>query len=225
MFPLRSDVSISRFPTVVLALIAANVSAFLWQASVGVPASIAVFGTVPRAIELGATSSAGFPPALTLLTAMFLHSGLLHLGGNLWFLWIFGAGVEDRLGHAGFLIFYLLCGLIAGGAQVLADPTSTLPIVGASGAIAGILGAYFLLFPGSRILTLLFPPISFLLLRLFDFLYLPAILFLGVWFLMQLFSLPSQLTSGVAFAAHVGGFVAGLLLVRLFAAGRQRRLA
>jgi membrane associated rhomboid family serine protease len=224
MFPLRSDVAVSRFPTVVLALIAANVSAFLWQASVGLPASIEVFGAIPRAIGLGAHFNAGFPPALTLLTAMFLHASPWHLVSNLWFLWIFGAGLEDRLGHGSFLIFYLLCGLIAGLAQVLADPTSPLPVVGASGAIAGILGAYFLLFPGSRILTLLLPPFSFLLLRLFDFLYLPAIVFLGVWFLLQLFSLPSQLVSGVAFAAHVGGFVAGLLLVRVFAAGRQRRL-
>jgi membrane associated rhomboid family serine protease len=221
MFPLRSDIPINRFPTVTLALIAANVSAFMWQVSVGLPATIEVFGTIPRAIGLGAASNAGFPPALTLITSMFLHSSLWHLGSNLWFLWIFGMGLEDRLGHGNFLLFYLLCGLLAGLAQVLADPTSPLPIVGASGAIAGILGAYFLLFPGSRILTLLLPPVSFLLLRLFDLLYLPAIVFLGVWFLLQLVSLPNQVSSGVAFAAHVGGFVAGLVLVRMFGAGRR----
>src|SRR3974390_102127 len=122
MFPLRSDISISRFPTVVLALIAANISAFIWQISVGLPASIEVFGTIPRAIGLGTTSNAAFPPALTLLTAMFLHGSPWHLGSNLWFLWIFGAGIEDRLGHGNFLIFYLLSGLIAGLAQVLAHP-------------------------------------------------------------------------------------------------------
>ena len=128
------------------------------------------------------------------------------------FLWIFGGPVEDRLGHFGFLVFYLSCGLLAGAAQVLAAPTSPIPMVGASGAIAGVLGAYFMLFPRSRVLTLLLLPF------LVRVVYIPAVFFLGAWFLMQLLSLPQGANGGVAFAAHVGGFIAGLLLVRLFGA-------
>jgi len=225
MFPLKNDVPLERFPSVTLALIAANVSVFVFfQLSVGMTASIDAYGAIPRNILGGATQE-GIPASLTLLTSMFLHGGFLHLGLNMLFLWIFGGNVEDRLGHLGYLVFYVVCGLLAGLAQMLAAPTSPTPMIGASGAIAGVLGAYFLLFPRSRVLTLVF---LFIFVRT---IYLPAVIFLGVWFLMQLFSLPGGVGSagaagGVAFAAHVGGFISGLVLVRFFGAlTRQGRLA
>jgi len=224
MFPLKSDVPMTRFPSVTLALIAANVSVFVFfQLSVGMTASVDAYGAIPRNI-LGGANQEGVPAPLTLLTSMFLHGGFLHLGLNMLFLWVFGGNVEDRLGHLGYLVFYLLCGLLAGLAQMLAAPTSPTPMIGASGAIAGVLGAYFLLFPRSRVLTLVF---LFIFVRTVP---LPAVLFLGFWFLMQLFSLPGAAAStaagGVAIAAHVAGFISGLVLVRLFGAlGGGRRLA
>jgi membrane associated rhomboid family serine protease len=151
---------------------------------------------------------------------MFLHGGFLHLGLNMLFFWVFGGNVEDRLGHLAYLVFYLVCGLLAGLAQMLAAPTSPTPMVGASGAIAGVLGAYFLLFPRSRVLTLVW------LVIIARTVALPAVLFIGIWFLTQLFSLPEGAGGGVAFAAHVGGFISGLVLVRVFGAlGGQRGLA
>jgi membrane associated rhomboid family serine protease len=211
VIPLKNDISAETFPTLTLALILANVFAFVWQLVVGPDHAIAFFGAVPRAIVQGGLHE-GLPVWVTLLTAMFLHGGLLHLAGNMLFLWIFGGNVEDRLGHLGFLVFYLLCGSLAGIAQVLAAPTSPIPMIGASGAIAGVLGAYFMLFPRSRVLTL------FWFLFWVKTTYVPAVFFLGIWFLMQLLSLPQGANGGVAFAAHVGGFIAGLLLVRVFGA-------
>jgi membrane associated rhomboid family serine protease len=211
MIPLKNDVPMERFPSVTLALIAANVAVFLWQLSVGLTESIDVFGAVPRNI-LGGASHAGVPAPLTLLTSMFLHGGFMHLGLNMLFFWIFGGNVEDRLGHLGFLAFYLMCGVLAGLAQMLAAPTSPTPMIGASGAIAGVLGAYFLLVPRSGVLT------AIILIIFIRTVYLPAVLFIGVWFLIQLFSLPEGAAGGVAFAAHVGGFISGLVLVRVFGA-------
>ncbi len=219
MFPLKTDVPMARFPSVTLALIAANISVFVWQLSVGLPESIDVYGAIPRNI-LGGASHAGIPAALTLLTSMFLHGGFLHLGLNMLFFWIFGGNVEDRLGHLAYLVFSLVCGQLAGLAQMLAAPTSPTPMIGASGAIAGVLGAYFLLFPRSRVYTAV---IFVIFVRMF---WVPAVLFIGVWFLTQLFSLPAGAAGGVAFAAHVGGFISGLVLVRLFGAiTGQGRLA
>ncbi|MHB1844697.1 MAG: rhomboid family intramembrane serine protease [Deltaproteobacteria bacterium] len=210
-----------RFPVVTLALIAANIAVFIWQLGIG-PSSVDVFGASPRAIAAfighgGALLSPLRWPPLTLVTSMFLHGGLLHLAGNMLFLWIFGGNVEDRIGHLGYLAFYLLCGILAGIAQVSADPQSAIPMIGASGAIAGVLGAYFLLFPTSRVLTLIF---IFWFIRL---IHVPAVIFLGLWFLVQLLSLPAGVQQGVAFAAHVGGFVSGLLLVGLFGGLRPTR--
>jgi membrane associated rhomboid family serine protease len=211
VIPLKNDIRTEGFPTFIIALVAANVFAFAWQLSIGLDQSISFFGAVPREV-VGGGSHDGLPAWVTLFTAMFLHGGFFHLGGNMLFLWIFGGPVEDRLGHLGFLVFYLTCGLLAGAAQVLAAPTSPIPMVGASGAIAGVLGAYFMLFPRSQVLTLVILPFFVRLV------YLPAVLFLGAWFLMQLISLPQGAAGGVAFAAHVGGFIAGLLLVRVFGA-------
>jgi membrane associated rhomboid family serine protease len=213
VIPLKNDVPLGRFPSVTLALIVANVAVFLWELTVW-PAAIQVFGAVPWRIMVRGYSPGGLPPVLTLLTSMFLHGGFLHLAGNMLFLWIFGPNVEDRLGHVGYLAFYLFCGLLAGVAQVLAAPASKVPMVGASGAIAAVLGAYLLLFPRSRVLTLVF------LVIIFRLIYLPAVLFLGVWFVLQLVSLPEGSSGGVAFAAHVGGFLAGMILVWVFGASR-----
>jgi membrane associated rhomboid family serine protease len=218
VIPLKNDIPQERFPTIMVALIIANVLAYFWQLSVGPEQSIAFFGAVPRTIVQGGTHD-GLPVWITLVTAMFLHGGFLHLAGNMLFLWIFGGNVEDRLGHLGFLVFYLSCGLLAGAAQVFAAPTSPIPMIGASGAIAGVLGAYFMLFPRSRVLTLFWFVFWW---RVYP---VHAVFFLGVWFLMQLLSLPqaasgggAAASGGVAFAAHVGGFIAGLLLVRVFGA-------
>jgi len=147
----------------------------------------------------------------TLITSMFLHGGWMHVIGNMWYLWIFGDNVEDRLGHAGYIIFYLLCGIVAAFGQIVIDPTSTLPTIGASGAIAGVMGAYFVLYPRSRVLTLV-PLILW-----WEMFELPAIVLLGFWFLMQLFSAAGSIavtagthgSGGVAFMAHVAGFVFG----------------
>ncbi|MDD5557161.1 MAG: rhomboid family intramembrane serine protease [bacterium] len=151
---------------------------------------------------------------LPLLASMFLHGGVFHLGLNMLFLWIFGNNVEDAMGHARFLLFYLVCGVAASALHVAANPDSAMPTVGASGAIAGVMGAYIVLFPHARVLTLV--PLFFY----FTLVELPAFVFLGLWFLMQL--LMARGGGNIAWYAHIGGFVAGLLLVPLFARRRRR---
>ncbi len=159
----------------------------------------------------------GFVPEqiARLTTSMFLHGGWLHVLGNMLYLWIFGDNVEDRLGHFRYLIFYLLTGYVATLSHVFLYPLSDVPLIGASGAVAGILGAYLILYPRARVLTLVF---IFVFIQIVP---IPAVIFLGIWFLMQLLSgvagLSSQAVQGVAFWAHVGGFAAGMLLVALFA--------
>jgi membrane associated rhomboid family serine protease len=143
------------------------------------------------------------------LTSMFLHGGWVHFLGNMLYLWIFGDNVEDRLGHVPYLMFYLLCGAVAAMAQVFVNPASPIPMVGASGAIAGVMGAYFVLYPHSRVLAVVF------IVLFIDIIEIPAIFFLGIWFIMQLFSgvgsVVQAAEGGVAFMAHVGGFVAGVI--------------
>jgi len=219
VIPLKDDVPVSRAPIVTVAIISANAMVFLWQVLVvGLPVSVEIAGTIPYEIltlrDIRPTDLV--PPPLTLLTSMFLHGGFMHIAGNMLFLWIFGNNVEDVLGRARFLLFYLACGLVAALAQVSvsamgADREALLvPMVGASGAIAGVLAAYMVVFPRARVLTLV--PIFFFI-RL---IYVPAAFFIGLWFAIQLLNafLGSE-TSGVAFAAHVGGFVAGWVLVKL----------
>jgi membrane associated rhomboid family serine protease len=167
------------------------------------------FGVVPAAFSMS-----------TLFTSMFLHGSWSHAIGNLWYLWIFGDNVEDRLGHGRFLVFYLLCGIAAAFGQIAMDSDSTLPMIGASGAIAGVMGAYFVLYPHSRVLTLI-PLIIF-----WEIIELPAIMLLGFWFLMQLFSAgaiaaTASTGGGVAFMAHVAGFVMGAVAVFLFRKKQQ----
>jgi membrane associated rhomboid family serine protease len=163
---------------------------------------------------------------VTVVTSMFLHGGLLHFGGNMLYLWIFGDNVEDRLGHARFAVFYLLCGLVAALAQTAMNPDSIYPMVGASGAIAGVMGAYFVMYPHSRIVTLV--PIFFFI----QLIEIPAIFFLGIWFLMQFLSGVGSVAeaasrpsgAGVAFWAHVAGFVAGVAGVYVFRRPERQRV-
>jgi membrane associated rhomboid family serine protease len=212
VFPLKDDIPTRRRPYVTVALIAANVAVYLLQTSIGLERSVYLLGLVPRELFTGQELSpyALVPPWGNLFTSMFSHGGLAHLGGNMLFLWIFGNNVEDDMGHGRFLAFYLLAGLAAAGAQLVTDPASTIPMVGASGAVAGVLGGYLLLYPHARVLALV--PVFFFL-RL---MWIPAVVFLGLWFLLQILGIFGP-SGGVAFWAHIGGFVAGLLLVRPFA--------
>ncbi len=157
----------------------------------------------------------------TAFTSMFVHASWLHVIGNMWFLWIFGDNVEDRLGHLRFLFFYLLCGLVAVFVQTAAAPFSLMPTVGASGAIAGVMGAYFVLYPRSRVLTMIFPFIVWII-------ELPAVVFIGYWFVLQVLSIGMMAetanTGGVAFWAHVAGFLTGLLMVFVFRRPERERV-
>jgi membrane associated rhomboid family serine protease len=242
VFPLRDDTPCERRPVVTWALLAANLLAFGWQLTAG-DRSLLVGGAIPyELLTLQDTWPRDLvPPPLTVFTSMFLHAGLWHLGGNMLFLWIFANNVEDALGRGRFLAFYLGAGVLAAAAQTLAtavqaapleagDATALLsvPMVGASGAIAGVLGAYLVLFPRARVQTLLTWPLSILaailarrrgepsvlLLAPVRIAVLPAWFFLGLWFLLQVGGVVLGGTAGVAVFAHLGGFVAGLVLVR-----------
>ena len=212
MFPI-SDVIPSRTrPVVTLALIALNTVAYLYQLRVDedtVRALVFDHGVIPAAFSLP-----------DVFTSMFLHADILHFGGNMVFLWIFGDNVEDRAGHGGFLLFYIATGAAAALAQVFANPASMVPMIGASGAIAGVMGAYFVLYPHSRILTAVF------LILFLDIIEIPAIFFLGVWFLLQVLhgTLSSTGDGGVAFWAHAGGFAAGVG-IGLYLRARDRAAA
>ena len=224
MIPIGDDVPGERFPFLTYVLIGLNVLVFLFQLSL--PQAelrdlILTWGVTPRAVS----AWSGDPLVLlTLFTSLFLHGGWFHLIGNMLYLWIFGNNVEDRMGHAGFLVFYLLCGLAASLAEVLLKPGSGFPTIGASGAIAGVLGAYFLLYPKAKVI-LLVPVFLFF----FFTVQVPAVVVLGLWFVMQLFSGVSQLgvgteSGGVAYWAHAGGFVAGMVLMPLFRCSRRSPL-
>lgn len=223
MVPLRDDNPVSITPIVTYALIAINVVVFLYELSLPPQQLESFFQTyaiVPQdltaALQSGDTGQI-IAQSLTLITSQFLHGGFLHIGGNMLFLWVFGNNIEDQLGHVRFLIFYLLCGALAGLAQWFFSVDSPVPTLGASGAIAGVLGAYILRFPRARILTLI--PLGFFLTTF----RIPAIFFLGFWFFQQaLYSIASlQATAdmgsgGVAYWAHAGGFVFGAILGPLF---------
>jgi membrane associated rhomboid family serine protease len=221
MIPLKDDNPTRTVPFVNYALIAGCVLVFLWEVSLGphVQAAILSYGLIPDVL-LGdarlAPELAAVPAWLTVFTSMFLHGGWMHLIGNMLYLWIFADNVEDRLGHGRFVVFYALCGIAAALAQALPDPDSQVPMVGASGAISGVLGAYLLMFPRAHVLVLLpLGPLS-------QLVRLPALLVLGLWFAMQLLSeMFADEGAGVAFRAHIGGFVAGLLLLPVFRAGRR----
>jgi membrane associated rhomboid family serine protease len=209
MIPLRDTIPSQRLPVVTISLIGANVLVFLWQLSLSdaqLQHFFASWGVVPRRF----TNPRLQANYWTLLSSMFLHGGWMHIIGNMWSLWIFGDNVEDRLGRGWFLGFYVLSGLAAGVLHIVTNPLSRIPTVGASGAIAGVMGAYILLFPHATVLTLV--PI-FIFMEVVE---LPAILFLGIWFLSNLLSGLGSLSApsnagGVAWWAHIGGFLVGLL--------------
>jgi rhomboid family protein len=216
MIPLHDDNPTELTPVITVGLIAACVAVFLWQISLGraQPRALMALGLIP-AVLLGdaelAPDLAVVPPEATLITSMFLHGGFLHLAGNMLYLWIFGNNVEDAMGHGRFFVFYALCGIAAALAQALPDPASTVPMIGASGAISGVLGAYVLLYPHARVLVGI--PLGLILATVT----LKAVWVLGLWFAMQLVSsLLAGGQGGVAWHAHLGGFIAGLLLVPLF---------
>ena len=223
MLPLRDTVRARDLPVMNWLLILANVLVFLFEASLGTRQFNAVtrtYGLVPARL----LAAPGPGQALTIFSSMFLHGGWLHVISNMWVLYIFGDNVEDRMGHARYLVFYLLAGLAAALAHVLVSPGSTVPTVGASGAISGVMGAYLVLFPRARVLTLI-PAIV-----VPWFIEVPALVFIGFWFVSQLFSGLFALGTagsvntygGVAWWAHVGGFLAGVLLVKLFERRRYR---
>jgi membrane associated rhomboid family serine protease len=204
MIPLRDVIPSRTRPGVTIGIIGFNLLVYLFQAALSERTAdtfLVTFAVVPAYFSL-----------VDVFTSMFVHAGLAHLAGNLLFLWIFGDNVEDRLGHGRFALFYLVCGFIAAFVQTALNPNSLVPMVGASGAIAGVMGAYLVLYPHSRVLMLFpFPPILF---------ELPAVFFLGLWFFMQFLNgigtLPifqPELSGGVAFWAHIAGFVAGVALV------------
>jgi len=224
MIPIRDDRPSFTTPFINYVLIALNTLVFLYEVLLG-PHTREVFvyqfGVEPLRV-LAALGLANMhvpdPSALPLLTSMFLHASWLHLIGNMWVLWIFGDNIEDYLGHFGYLIFYLVSGLSASVLHIALNPSSTIPSVGASGAIAGVMGAYFLLFPSARVLTLV-PLIIF-----FTFIWLPAWIVLGYWFVLQFLSGAATSIAystrtggggGIAFWAHVGGFVAGIIMIKL----------
>ncbi len=245
MIPLKDDIPTRRFPILTVAILAINVAMFfLFQGAyfgsdAEFDAKVAEYGAIPYEIshpgkhcdlvggQVACEGQAGVqgeapddlaPTWLTLLASMFMHGGLLHLAFNMLFLWIFGNNIEDSMGRARFVAFYLLGGLAAIALQTLVEPDAAVPTIGASGAVAAVLGGYALLYPRARVVTLV------IIVFFFTIIQLPALLVLGVWILLQLAAGASELGSpvaggegGVAYFAHIGGFVFGLLLIRLFA--------
>lgn len=212
MIPLRDNIRSRKIPFANYALIGANVLAFLLEIGLGqnLEGFFQVFGLVPDRVIGIATQAPSYLhwAIIPFFTSLFLHAGWLHLMGNMLFLYIFGDNVEASMGHFRYLVFYVACGIAASLTHLLSVPSSPVPTVGASGAIAGVLGAYFLLFPRARVLTLV--PIFFFI----QVVEIPAFIFLGIWFLLQFFSgsialFSSQVTGGVAWWAHIGGFAAG----------------
>jgi len=220
MFPIRDNVPSRSFPVMTVLLIVANTAIFIFEVAMG-PKALAGFvtrnGLVPAQVTayLAGREVDAQRVFLPFFTSIFLHGGWLHLVGNMWFLWIFGDNVEDRLGHVRFLIFFILCGLIGNYAHYRFNAASGLPAVGASGAIAGVLGAYVISYPAARILVLL--PLFIII----QFVELPALVMVGFWFVLQFINgaaslVASSETGGVAWWAHVGGFAGGIAIFYLF---------
>jgi membrane associated rhomboid family serine protease len=234
MFPLKSDLPSRTPPLVTMMLIIVNVIVFLYQLSLHFGAGamgsrageefVLEFGLVPCRLTGACTAPADLlHPSLTVFSSMFVHGGILHIAGNMLYLWIFGSNVEDTLGHARFFVFYLSSGFVAALAQTASHPESSVPMVGASGAVAGVLGAYLFLFPHATILTLLV--IGFFI-RL---VHMPVMVVLGFWFVVQFLNglLERSMgagTGGVAWFAHIGGFLAGMVLLFLLRPRRKARL-
>ena len=246
MFPLKDNIPTDRTPYVTIVFIAMNVLAYFLLQKGGIlsgpsDSGVVDYGAIPYEItnpgdlcdisgeqivcegQPGVRGSASEQPAtiVTVFTSMFMHGGILHLGGNMLFLWIFGNNVEDSMGHVKFVAFYLLGGVAALLGQTLIDPDAAVPTIGASGAVAAVLGGYILLYPQARVITVIFIVFFFTIIEL------PAMVVLGLWFLLQIaygaveVSNPAGGGGGVAYFAHIGGFVFGLLLIKLFASRRK----
>ena len=219
MFPLRDENPTHSTPVVTILLIAINVAVFFYQISLGqlgMQDFVMRYGSIPDVVlHRSATRTPDLHPYLSVVTSMFLHWGFAHLLGNMWFLWIFGDNIEDFLGSLGFIVFYLLTGVAATMAHILTTRNPEVPLVGASGAISGVLGAYVVLHPAIRVKTLL----------TFGFfwrvIYIPAVYFLGLWFLMQILG-GFQPGGSVAYGAHIGGFVAGVAAIWVFSRPDRR---
>ncbi|MBI4691064.1 MAG: rhomboid family intramembrane serine protease [Nitrospirae bacterium] len=222
MIPFKDDNPTRTFPFVTIGIIVINVLIYIWEliSPSGEKYIVFTFGAIPsNLISLKQTQP--LHPALTIFSSMFLHGGLLHIGGNMLYLWIFGNNIEDVLGHFRFLLFYLVSGIVAAYSHALAAPSSTIPMIGASGAVAGVLGAYILMFPRAKVHTLIF--FGFF----FDVVKIPALIVIGFWAIIQVANgiLSQGILSqgGVAWFAHVGGFVAGLLTIKLWLPKRRFR--
>jgi len=223
MIPFKDDNPTTRFPFVTISLIVVNTLIFLIQTFYpSDPRRIAfAYGAIPHFL-LTMKTVQPIHPVLTVFSSMFMHGGLIHLGTNMLYLWIFGNNIEDKLGYARFIIFYLLCGVVAAYSHAVTNPSSMIPMIGASGAIAGILGAYLLLFPRARVHTIIFLGFFIQIVRL------PAVLVIGFWILIQfvsgLMDNAAATQGGVAWFAHIGGFVAGVLMIRFFLPARRKKL-
>lgn len=221
MIPLKDDLPTRNFPVVTVTLIAINILVFFYEVSLGpgTEGLIFAYGAIPFRLMQGIeTGRPTLPVVISLFTSMFLHGGLMHVGGNMLYLWIFGNNIEDVMGHARFLFFYLICGIAAVYSHAFIDPTSRVPMIGASGAVSGVLGAYVLLFPHAKVLTLV--PIGFFI----QIIRVPAVIVLGLWIVVQFLNglLTSNQMGGVAWFAHIGGFFAGMVLIHLFRKRRRR---
>ncbi len=215
MIPYKDDNPTRIFPFVTISIVALNIFVFVLQVMSTKDSQeiVYAYGAIPHNI-ISFKSSQPISPVLTIFTAMFMHGGLLHLGGNMLYFWIFGNNIEDRLGHLRFIFFYLFCGVVSAYSYALSSPTSTLPMIGASGAISGVLGAYLLLFPSAKVHTIVFFGFFIQVVKI------PALIVLGFWAIIQLasglFTQGMQSQGGVAWFAHVGGFLAGLITIRMW---------
>ncbi len=218
MFPIHDDNPTRTTAFVTIVLIAACIAVFFWQISLGdaVQRAVYAFGVIPAVLLDGKSLAPGLdilPAAwMSIFSSMFLHGGWMHLIGNMLYLWIFGNNVEDAMGHTRFIVFFLVCGIIAALAQAVPNPSSEIPMIGASGAISGVLGAYLLLHPHARVLVVI--PVGVLIFTQ----RIAAYWVLGFWFVLQLFNswLSAEQLGGIAYGAHIGGFVAGMLLIPFF---------
>ncbi len=221
MIPYKDDNPTRTFPLITIGLIAVNSGVFLFQllSPLQFRRIVYSYGAIPHFLLTFSTVQP-LHPLMTVFTSMFLHGGLLHLVTNMLFLWIFGDNIEDRLGHVRFVIFYLLCGMAAAYGHAVTEPSSMMPMIGASGAVAGVLGAYLLLFPHAKVHTLVFFGFFIQVLRL------PALLVIGFWVVIQfingLISTGAPARGGVAWFAHIGGFISGIILIKILLKKRRK---
>jgi membrane associated rhomboid family serine protease len=219
LIPYKDDNPTQIFPFFTILFIGLNIVVFMFELVTDAQSIVFSFGAVPAAL-LSFKTAQPVHPALTVITAMFLHGGFLHLAGNMLYLWIFGNNIEDRLGHLRFVVFYVLCGFISAYAHAITEPRSIVPMIGASGAVAGILGAYILLFPRAQVFTVIFLGFFVQVVRL------PALIVIGFWAIIQVVNgiiekgMMDQ--AGVAWFAHIGGFVFGVLSIKLFMPKRRK---